>query len=325
MIVTFLGTGSGAPTTRRNVSGIGLRFLQAGKWWLFDCGEGTQHQLLRSPMKISQLDKIFISHLHGDHLYGLIGLLASRSLRNGEAAPLELYGPPGLDRYFRAVMDTSPVHLQYPLELKIVRDGVVYEDEEVIVTCRLAKHRVPSFAYAILEKDKPGAFQVERAKEAGVPFGPLYGALKRGEEVTLADGTILAGKDFVGEPQPGRKIVFSGDTEPCTAVRELAEGADLLVHEATYAQRDKELAVRSGHSTAQEAAELARQASVNQLCLTHFSPRYEDEEGDFTMEDLLAEAQVIHPSTLLAADFMDVPVKRVRKTMGESADPCYNE
>jgi ribonuclease Z len=222
-------------------------------------------------------------------------------------------------------MDTSPVHLQYPLELKIVRDGVVYEDEEVIVTCRLAKHRVPSFAYAIQEKDKPGAFQVERAKEAGVPFGPLYGALKRGEEVTLADGTILAGKDFVGEPQPGRKIVFSGDTEPCTAVRELAEGSDLLVHEATYAQRDKELAVRSGHSTAQEAAELARQASVNQLCLTHFSPRYEDEEGDFTMEDLLAEAQAIHPSTVLAADFMDVPVKRVRKTMGESADPCYNE
>ncbi|QRG69712.1 ribonuclease Z [Brevibacillus choshinensis] len=314
MIVTFLGTGSGAPTTRRNVSGIGLRFLQAGKWWLFDCGEGTQHQLLRSPMKISQLEKIFITHLHGDHLYGLIGLLASRSLRNGEAAPLELYGPPGLDRYFRAVMETSPVHLQYPLELKIVSEGVVYEDEDVVVTCRMAKHRVPSFAYAVTEKEKPGAFLVDLAKQAGVPSGPMYGLLKRGERITLDDGTVLDGKDFVGEPQPGRKIVFSGDTEPCKAVRELASGADLLVHEATYSQRDKELAVRSGHSTAQEAAELAKQAGVKQLCLTHFSPRYEDEEGDFTLEDLLAEARAIHPSTVLAEDFGSVSVKRVRIT-----------
>ncbi|MED4581633.1 ribonuclease Z [Brevibacillus choshinensis] len=314
MIVTFLGTGSGAPTTRRNVSGIGLRFLQAGKWWLFDCGEGTQHQLLRSPMKISQLDKIFITHLHGDHLYGLIGLLASRSLRNGEAAPLELYGPPGLDRYFRAVMETSPVYLQYPLQLITVSEGIVYEDEDVIVTCRMAKHRVTSFAYAVTEKEKPGAFQVELAKQAGVPSGPLYGALKRGEQITLADGTVLDGKDFVGEPQPGRKIVFSGDTEPCLAVRELASEADLLVHEATYAQRDKELAVRSGHSTAQEAAQLAMEAGVKQLCLTHFSPRYEDEEGDFSMDDLLAEARAIHPCTVLADDFSSVPIKRERKT-----------
>lgn len=312
MIVTFLGTGSGAPTTRRNVSGIGLRFWQAGKWWLFDCGEGTQHQLLRSPMKISQLEKIFITHLHGDHLYGLIGLLASRSLRNGEAAPLTLYGPPGLDRYFRAIMETSPVYLQYPLELRVVSQGIVYEDEDVIVTSRLAKHRVPSFAYAVQEKEKPGAFLVEQAEQAGVPAGPLYGALKRGEQVTLADGTVLDGKDFVGAPQPGRKVVFSGDTEPCPSVRELAQHADLLVHEATYAHRDKELAVRSGHATAREAAELARDASVKQLCLTHFSPRYEDEEADVTMDDLLAEARAIHPATLLAADFLDVPVKRVR-------------
>lgn len=263
-------------------------------------------------MKISQLEKIFITHLHGDHLYGLIGLLASRSLRNGEAAPLQLYGPPGLDRYFRAVMETSPVHLHYPLELKIVSEGVIYEDEDVIVTCRMAKHRVTSFAYAVAEKEKPGAFLVERAKQAGVPSGPLFGALKRGEQITLDDGTVLDGKDFVGVPQPGRKVVFSGDTEPCQAVRELAGGADLLVHEATYAQRDKELAVRSGHSTAQEAAQLAAEAGVKQLCLTHFSPRYEDEEGDFTMDDLLAEARALHPDTVLAEDFGSVPIKRLR-------------
>ncbi|GIO07143.1 hypothetical protein J31TS6_31710 [Brevibacillus reuszeri] len=321
MIVTFLGTGSGAPTTRRNVSGIGLRFLQAGKWWLFDCGEGTQHQLLRAPMKISQLEKIFITHLHGDHLYGLIGLLASRSLRNGEASTLELYGPPGLDRYFKAVMETSPVHLQYPLQLRIVSEGVVYEDEDFIVTCRLANHRVASYAYSVVEKEKPGAFQVDLAKAAGVPFGPLYGALKRGEQITLEDGRVLDGKDFVGEPQPGRKIVFSGDTMPCQSVLELAEGADLLVHEATYADKDQDLAVRSGHSTAKEAAEIGKKAGIKMLCLTHFSPRYEDEEGDFTMEDLLAEAQEIFPCTLLAEDLGSVPVKRVRK----AAEACYNE
>lgn len=325
MIVTFLGTGSGAPTTKRNVSGIGLRFLQAGKWWLFDCGEGTQHQLLRAPMKISQLEKIFITHLHGDHVYGLIGLLASRSLRNGEAAPLDLYGPPGLERYFRAVMEASPVHLQYPLELHTVSEGVIYEDEELIVRCCLAKHRVPSFAYAVEEKERPGAFRVDLARQAGVPAGPLYGALKRGEQVTLPDGRVLDGRAFTGEPQPGRKIVFSGDTEPCQSVRELARGADLLVHEATYAQRDKELALRSGHSTAKEAAQLAREAGVKKLCLTHFSPRYENEDGTFTMEDLLAEAQDIFPDTVLAEDFADLPVKRVRKTMGESDKPCNHE
>ncbi|BAH43207.1 ribonuclease Z [Brevibacillus brevis NBRC 100599] len=312
MIVTFLGTGSGAPTTRRNVSGIGLRFLQAGKWWLFDCGEGTQHQLLRAPMKISQLDKIFITHLHGDHLYGLIGLLASRSLRNTEPTPLELYGPPGLDRYFRGIMEASPVHLQYPLEIKIVSEGVIYEDEEIVVSCRMAKHRVPSFAYAVMEKEKTGAFQVERAKQAGVPSGPLFGALKRGEQVTLEDGRVLDGKDFVGEPQPGRKIVFSGDTEPSQAVLELAKGADLLVHEATYAHHDKELATRSGHSTAREAAQIAKEAGVKELCLTHFSPRYEDEDGDFSMEDLLAEAQQIFPATQLADDLGSISVKRER-------------
>lgn len=317
MIVTFLGTGSGAPTTRRNVSGIGLRFLQAGTWWLFDCGEGTQHQLLRAPMKISQLEKIFITHLHGDHLYGLIGLLASRSLRNDDAKPLELYGPPGLERYFRAVMETSPVHLHYPLQIHTVHEGIVYEDDERIVRCCPAKHRIASFAYAVEEKERPGAFRVDLAKQAGVPSGPLYGALKRGEQVTLPDGRVLDGREFTGPPQEGRKIVFSGDTEPCQSVKEFARDADLLVHEATYAQHDKELAVRSGHSTAHEAALLASEAGVKQLCLTHFSPRYENEDSSFTMGDLLAEAQEIFPDTLLAEDFLDVPVKRVRQRAGE--------
>ncbi|USG68446.1 ribonuclease Z [Brevibacillus ruminantium] len=317
MHVTFLGTGSGAPSTRRNVSGIALGFDQKSKWWLFDCGEGTQHQILRSALKISQLEKIFITHLHGDHLYGLIGLLASRSLRNDHATPVELYGPPGVDRYLKAVMDVSPVHLHYPLQVKIIQEGIIYEDEECTVICRKVQHRIPAYAYAVREKEKPGTFLVERAKSAGIPPGPLYAALKRGEQITLPDGRVVSGADYVGPPQPGRTVVFSGDTEPCEAVAELAEGADLLIHEATYAFPDKELAVRSGHSTAREAAQMAKRAGVKALVLTHFSPRYENEDGELTMEDLLKEAQEVFPDTTLAADFASFTVRRERKTAGE--------
>ncbi|MFY0543339.1 ribonuclease Z [Brevibacillus sp. H7] len=311
MIVTFLGTGSGAPTARRNVSGIALRFIQSGKWWLFDCGEGTQHQILRSPLKLSQLEKIFITHLHGDHLYGLIGLLASRSLRGGAPSEVTLYGPPGLDRYVEAVMEVSPVFLQYPLVIKVVQQGRIHEDEERAVVCREVRHRVPAFAYAVVENDRPGSFRVDLAKAAGVPAGPMFGALKRGEQVQLPDGRVLDGKRFVGPPQPGRKVVYSGDTEPCAELMELAHEADLLIHEATYAYADKELAVRSGHSTAREAAILARDAQVRTLCLTHFSPRYENEAGT-TLDDLLAEAKEEFADTSLAEDFLSLQIKRLR-------------
>lgn len=325
MHVTFLGTGSGAPSTRRNVSGIALGFDQRAKWWLIDCGEGTQHQILHSPLKISQLEKIFITHLHGDHLYGLIGLLASRSQRNDHAEPVELYGPPGVDRYIKAVMDVSPVHLHYPLHVNIVQEGTIFEDEEYRVVCRKVRHRVPAYAYAVREKERPGSFLVEKARQENIPAGPLYAALKRGEAVTLPDGRTVLGKDFVGPGQPGRSVVFSGDTEPCEAVAELAKSADLLVHEATYAFADKELAVRSGHSTAREAALLAREAGVKALCLTHFSPRYENEEGDLTMADLLREAQEVFPNTALASDFATFSVRRERITVGENEKACYNE
>ena len=325
MQVTFLGTGSGAPSTRRNVSGIALSFDQSAKWWLFDCGEGTQHQILRSRLKLSQLEKIFITHLHGDHLYGLIGLLASRSLRNDSAASVELYGPPGVERYVKAVMDVSPVHLHYQLHIKIIEEGTIFEDGDFTVACRKVQHRVPAYAYAVHEKEKPGPFLVERAKAAGIPAGPLYAALKRGEQVMLPDGRVVDGKDFVGPSQKGRAVVFSGDTEPCEGVKELARKADLLVHEATYAFADKELAVRSGHSTAREVAQLAKEAGVKSLCLTHFSPRYENEDGDLTMEDLLREAQEIFPETALASDFASFSVKRERNTVGEMEKPCYNE
>jgi ribonuclease Z len=312
VIITFLGTSSGTPTTKRNVSGIALRFIQTGKWWLFDCGEGTQHQIMRSPLKVSQLEKIFITHLHGDHVYGLIGLLASRSLRGGAPERVTLYGPPGIADYVDCIMKVSPVFLQYPLSIETVSDGQIFAGEEITVAAAQVKHRVPSFAYAVEEKPRPGAFRADLAKQAGVPAGPLYGALKRGESVQLPDGRIVHGKDFVGVEQKGRKIVYSGDTEPCEAMLKLAAGADLLIHEATYADCDKALAERSGHSTARQAAEIARDAGAKRLILTHFSPRYEREE-DAPMEELLAEAREVFPDTLLAADFFSYEVKRTRE------------
>lgn len=312
MILHFLGTSSGAPTTKRNVSAMAVFFTQRGKWWLFDCGEGTQHQLMHSPLKLSQLEKIFITHLHGDHLYGLIGLLASRSLRGGAPDPVTVFGPPGLDEYIQAIMRISPVHLQYPLSVKIISTGQVYEDEDVTVSCVPVEHRIPAYGYAILEKPRAGAFRADLAKEQGIPPGPLYGKLKQGETIQLPDGRIFHPEQFVGPTQKGRKIVISGDTIPCQTIAELAQDADVLVHEATYAHPHLDLAHRSGHSTALEVARLAVNAGVKQLILTHFSPRYEDEEGEVSLNDLLTEATNLHPQTMLAHDFLQVAVKRSR-------------
>jgi ribonuclease Z len=314
VIVIFLGTGSGAPTTKRNVSAIALWFIQRGKWWLFDCGEGTQHQLQRTPLRLSGLEKVFLTHLHGDHLFGLIGLLASRSLRGGALSPVQLYGPPGLAQYVEAVMSVSPVHLQYPLSIQTVEAGKVFEDDTLEVSCAAVSHRIPAFAYALTEKPTAGAFRSTLAKEAGIPPGPLYGRLKRGETIRLANGRVFRGEDFVGPAQPGRKIVFSGDTAPCEALISLARGADVLIHEATYAQKHLELAKRSAHSTAAGAAGIAREAQVRRLILTHFSPRYDDPEADVTLETLLSEARDVFPDTWLAEDFARFEVKRRRLT-----------
>lgn len=315
MLVTFLGTGSGAPSTKRNVSATAVTFRSSGKWWLFDCGEGTQHQLLHSPLKVSQLEKIFITHLHGDHLFGLLGLLASRSLSARVETPINVYGPAGLKQYVQAVMAASPMHISYPLEFHTIEPGIVLETDALTVTCAPVMHRVPCFAYAIEEKPSPGKFQVEKAKMLGVPPGPLFGALKRGERVVLPDGREIDGCALSGPSQPGRKVVLSGDTIPCEAVVKLAEGASLLIHEATYAHAHLELAVRSAHSTARQAAEVAKTAGVKQLILTHLSPRYDSGDDDLNTETLLAEAQELFPHTLVAADFWQYEVKRSHAIM----------
>lgn len=306
--VTFLGTSAGVPTRARNVSCVGLRLPQRGEVWLFDCGEGTQHQLLRSELNISQITRVFITHLHGDHVYGLMGLLATCGM-SGHARGITLYGPRGLEEYVRDVSRRTQFHTSYPLEVVTVAGGRVFEDEEFAVECAPLKHRLPAFGYRVAEKDRPGHFDVEKARAYGIPPGPLYGRLKRGESVTLPDGRSVAGADFCGPDLRGRSVVYCTDTIYCRSAVELARGADLLVHEATFAAADEHLAVRSQHSTAGMAARVAREAGVRRLVITHFSPRYFP-GNDTEPGDLLREAREHFPATDMAHDFLTIAVPR---------------
>lgn len=278
--------------------------------FLFDCGEGTQQQILRAPQtRLSQLTRVFLTHLHGDHLFGLIGLLASRALAQGGVSPVTLYGPEPLAEYVRVSLRASGMRFGFPVEIRKVQPGIVFEDEEIIVAAAPVRHRIEAFAYSLTEKPRPGRFDVEAARALGVPEGPLFGQLKGGKTVTLPDGRVIEAQGLVGPPRPGRKVTFSGDTVYAPELIPLAHGSDVLIHEATYAEAHRELADRAAHSTALTAATVAKEADARVLYLTHFSPRYESEEG-LRLDDLLAEAREVFPETYLAHDFLRVTVPR---------------
>jgi ribonuclease Z len=309
--ITFLGTSSGVPTRSRNVSSVALRLPQRAEVWLFDCGEGTQHQFLRSDLKISQIKRIFITHMHGDHIFGLMGLLASCGLA-GSAQDIDIYGPPGLEEYLKACSKYSYTNFAARLRVYCVAPGVVYEDEEFIVSCLQLKHRVPAFGYRITEKDKPGRFNVEKAAALEIPPGPIYGRLKKGETVTLPDGREINGRELCGETESGRKVVYCTDTVFCDNAVELAKDADVLIHEATFAHQDAPLAFDRLHSTTTMAAQVALMAGVKQLLMTHFSPRYAP-GNSIDLDDLRQEARAIFPNTKLAYDFFTYEVPRRRE------------
>lgn len=302
------------PTRSRNVSSVALRLPQRAEFWLFDCGEGTQHQILRSELRVSQLRRIFVTHMHGDHIFGLLGLLASCGLA-GNVQRIDIYGPPDLDDYLKACRRYSQTHFSYPVKVHTVKPGVVFEDDEYVVSCALLKHRVPAFGYRIAEKDRPGHFDVKRATALGIPPGPIYGRLKQGEVVTLPDGRRINGADLCGPTQIGRKVVYCTDTIYCDSSVELAQDADVLIHEATFAHQDAELAYQRLHSTSTMAAQVALGAGVKQLIMTHFSPRYAP-GNELEIKDLLAEAKAIFPKTDLASDFWTYEVpKRNSETL----------
>ena len=311
MQVTFLGTSSGVPTRGRNVSAVALRLPQRAELWLFDCGEGTQHQFLRSDLRVSQLRRIFITHMHGDHVFGLPGLLASLGLA-GSCAGIDLYGPDPLRGYLEGVLHSSSTRIGYPLRTHRVREAarsgaLLLDDGEITVRTTALTHRVPAYGYRVERKPRPGRFDVEKARMLGIPPGPIYAELKAGRTVTLEDGRIIRGEALCGPPRPGCSVVYCTDTVFSEAAVELARGADLLIHESTFSHAEAELAIARQHSTSTMAAQTALEAGVRRLVLTHLSPRYLP--GNPTSpEDLLAEARAIFAATEVARDFLSIDV-----------------
>lgn len=308
MQITFLGTSSGVPTRSRNVSSIALRISQRAEIWLFDCGEGTQHQFLRSDLKSSQIRRIFITHMHGDHIFGLMGLLASCGLA-GNTKRIDIYGPAGLEEYLQACRRYSQTHFSYPIQVHTVQPGIIFADQDYSVTCAPLHHRVPTVGYRIQEYDRPGRFNTQKAEQLGIPAGPLFGRLKRGETITLADGRTFVGQEFCGSAEIGRKISYCTDTIYCPTAVELSMDADVVIHESTFAHQEAELAYQRLHSTSTMAAQVAHAAGAKKLFLTHFSPRYTPNSSK-ALGDLLMEARAIFSHAELAHDFLTYQVPR---------------
>ncbi|CDN43126.1 ribonuclease Z [Paenibacillus sp. P22] len=306
MELTLLGTGAGRPSRLRNVTSVALTLPQPRcSVWLFDCGEATQHQLMRTPLKMSKVEAVFITHMHGDHVNGLPGLLSSRSYHPG-AGKLRLFGPEGIREYVQAVFRLTASHLDYELEITELAPGIVYEDELYAVEADRLDHRVASWGYRIVEKDKPGALDSAKARSLGVPFGPQLGLLKQGQDITLDDGRVIRSSDVLGPALPGRIVTILGDTTPCPAIVRLAKDADLLVHEATFEGAMAAKAKAYGHSTTLQAAAAAAEAGARRLVMTHFSSRYRDED----MPALVAEARGIFAESYAGADLLTLPIPR---------------
>lgn len=300
MQLHFLGTGAGMPSKERNTTAIALKLLEErGTIWLFDCGEATQHQILHTSIKPRKIDKIFFTHLHGDHLFGLPGFLSSRSFLGGEDA-LTIYGPAGIRAWVEQTLKLTKTHLTYPIHFVEVKEGVVYEDNQFIVTAQPLEHVIECFGYRIEQKPLAGQLLIDKALALGVPKGPMLGKLKSGQDVVLADGTIVESAIVTSPPQKGFTITILGDTKFCQNAATLAQEADVVVHEATFDHATIHLAAQYGHSTNTEAAQIAKQAAAKQLLLTHISAR-------FLAHDLvpfLQEAQEIFPNTIIAQDQM---------------------
>ena len=296
--VVFLGTAGSMPTPSRSLPCIAVR--RKGELLLFDCGEGAQRQFIRAGIGFPSRFRVFISHLHGDHVLGLPGLLQTMSLLD-RSAPLEIYGPKGIFDFIDAVKRTVRFGLTFEVRVFEVGDGVVLEEKEYIVEARWTRHTIPCLAYAIVEKPRPGTFYPEKATSLGVPRGPLWKKLQMGFPVELTDGRVVEPSQVLGPPKPGVKVVYSGDTRPCDSVVELARGADLLIHEATFDDSLSEKAEEDGHTTASQAAKVAVKAGVKLLALTHISARY---EGDASI--ILEQARSVFSNVIVAEDFQFV-------------------
>ena len=296
----FLGTAGSVPTPKRSLPAILIQ--RKGEQVMFDCGEGVQRQMIKAKTGFHRKMKVLISHMHGDHVLGLPGLMQTMALLDRERK-LEVYGPPGTRRFIEAIKETVQFTLTFPVEIHEIEEaGVVCDEEEYTIKTVCANHVIPSLAYALVEKPRSGKFYPEKAKALGVPEGPLWSKLQHRHKVRLSNDRVIKPEEVLGPTRPGRKIVYSGDTRPFKEFVKFAAGADLLIHDATLDDELAERAEEDGHSTPSQAAENAGKAKAKQLILTHVSARYED------TNILLEQARKIFKNTQVAEDFMKVEI-----------------
>jgi ribonuclease Z len=301
--LVFLGTGSGKPMPRRNVSSMAL--FREGDLFLFDCGEATQLQLTRSDLRPGNLAAIFLTHFHGDHVNGLPGLVGSFTLNRREE-PLVIAGPQGLKQWLQCLYELHILRPSFPLLVREIEapGQIVYEGDGFHVEAMPLKHRVETWGYAMVEEDRPGRFDLDRARELHIPSGPLFGKLQRGEAVTLDDGRTIDPQDVLGPARPGLKVAYCSDTVPCPEAVALARDADVLIHESTYPGGEERRAHQRGHSTSADAARCAVEAGSHRLILTHISQKY------LHLDEFVSSARKIFENTEIARDLATFTIER---------------
>lgn len=299
LFITFLGTGGSWPSIERNVSSIAIK--RGSEVMLFDCGEGTQRQLQRSNLSYMQISKIFITHFHGDHFLGLPGLLQTIQLNDREK-PLYIYGPRGMKKIVASLLKLGYFIPTYDIMVGELSNGDELNFEGYKIKVLRTRHNVPSIAYCLEENERPGKFDKKKALSLGIPEGPLFGKLQKGKSVMIGE-KMIAPKMVLGEPRPGRKITISGDTTPCKELIKFAKNSDVLIHDGTFDSTLEEKANRYGHSTAKQAAEIAKKAGVEKLFLVHISPRYKN--GGI----LEREAREIFEKSFVAEDLMEIEIR----------------
>ncbi len=292
--IIFLGTSASVPTVNRGLSSIAIN--RDGEILLFDAGEGVQRSFQKAKLGFNRKMKIFISHLHGDHCVGLLGLLQTMSMINRDKS-LSVYGPRGLLGFLKGNIRSLKFGLTFPLEIHVVREGIVVDEKEYVIKSCRGEHRMTNFVYSLEEKKRPGVFNLDAVKKLGIPEGILWSKLQEGKSVVF-NGQTIQPFFVLGPSRSGRKIVISGDTRPTSKIKRFIDNADLAVLESTYFDDHKDNAKENLHMTAREAAEMASEAGVKQVVLTHFSSRYED------IESFLPEIFGIHPNLLAAYDFL---------------------
>jgi ribonuclease Z len=304
MRIVLLGTSSAVPTLTRGLSSTAL--VRGGDVFLFDCGEGTQLQLMRSTLRRSRIHSIFIGHLHGDHLYGIAGLISTLHL-DGREAPLNVFGPEGVRNFLNAAFRTSEMQFSFKLTVREFKRGYrgrVLDEEEFHVDALPLDHSIFCLGWRFQEKHRPGVFNLEKAQELGIPRGPLYGCLQRGESIRLHDGRIITPDMVLGPPRPGKSVAYCLDTQFSERSIELAENCTALIHETTFGPDAIDMARERKHSTMEDAARVAKEAAVHQLVATHFSSRYDGRQ----VSQIANDARSVFEKIIVGRDLLEIEI-----------------